>query len=76
MFHNSKNEMLSAIIPVFGHLFPQIQLPALLINHRMINFANEYHMRCLAWKMLEGDLELELGVFVKSISDEKNPMPN
>ncbi len=76
MFHHRKDEMLSAIIPIFGHLLPQIQLPTLRVDHRMINFTNENDMRSLAWKVLKGDFELELCIFVQSVSDEENPVPN
>jgi hypothetical protein len=68
--------VLGTVIPVFGHLLPQIELASLLVHHRMVNLANESHLRRFPWEMLKCYSELELCVLKETVPNEENPVPD
>lgn len=41
----------------------------------MVDLAREDHLRRLAGKVLEGNAELEFGVFEESVSNEEDAVP-
>ena len=58
MLDYSKYQMLAAIVPIFGHLLPQIDFASLTINHRMVDVTHKHYLRRFARKLLKSYLEL------------------
>jgi len=76
MLDDCENEVLTAVIPIFSHFFPQVKLSRLGVDHGVIDFADEHHFGGFSGELLESDFELKLCVFVESVPDEKDPVPN
>ena len=76
MLNYSKNKVLCAVIPAFIHLLAHIQLSGFSIDHWMVYFTNKLNLWGMSWKIFKGYFEFKLSIFVQSISDEKNAMPN
>lgn len=68
--------MFGPVVPVLAQLLTEVQLPRLRTHHRVVDFAHEYHLGRTAWKLIEGDFELELGIFEESVADEEDAVPD
>ena len=68
--------MLTPIIPIFSHLVTKIELTGVRVNHWMIDLTNEEDLRWFTREMFKSYLELELGIFIETITNKENSMPN
>lgn len=68
--------MLGAVVPLFFDLIAEIKETCLKIDHWMPDFTHKVDFGRSSGEVIEGDLELVLGVLVEPVPDKDNAVPN
>ena len=76
MLDNREYQVLIAVVPVRVHLFPEVQLPRLLVDHGVVDLGHKHDFGRLAGELLERYFELELGVLVEAVPHKQHPVPD